>query len=335
MTQQVRVELNDEVEARLAQLPSATTMGERQLALHYLAAMWDGKGDVFENGPLLGGATRALALGMKYNENRSPDSLLQTYDWFSLAQPLDLPQDVWIQLYTAGLITMEEVNDAHAAGTFLPLFVKLHRAEDYWPLVRPHVAYLPGHRGEVPAGGEPIFAAPDREFGIAFVDGCKSWYGTKHWFTEIAPHLRVGSDVLFQDYGHYTCFWISTLVALFQDYFSLVAYVDHTYAWKLKKVPSQATIKKRLPDEPMDLSKAAYDDLYDFLLRGAENRNDRYCVMIHQAHRAAAYAYIGLLDESRALLDDLLMKAEWFPFRGYLQQARISPTYTPEDRIEL
>lgn len=335
MTQQVSIELAPEVEQRLYQLPSATTPGERQLALHYLASQWDGQGDVFENGPLLGGATRALAMGMKFNQRRSPDSLLHTYDWFSLAQPLDLAPDAWIQLVAAGLLTMNEVNEAHAAGTFLPLFTKLHRAEDYWPLVRPHVGYLPGHRGDVPDGGEDVFRADFGDFAVAFVDGCKSWYGTKHWFTELVPRLRPGTDVFFQDYGHYTCFWISSLVGLFRDYFELVAYVDHTYLWRLVRVPSVEVIEERFPDEPTALSKEAYDEIYDRLLQDAFERGDRYCVMIHQAHRAAAYAYVGLVGESQKLLDQLLMTAEWFPYREYLKQARISPTYRPEERIEL
>ena len=48
------------------------------------------RGDIFENGPLLGGTTRALALGMLANPRRDPDALLHTHDWFTARSALDL-----------------------------------------------------------------------------------------------------------------------------------------------------------------------------------------------------------------------------------------------------
>ena len=48
----------------------------------FASRLWDGEGDVFENGPMLGGTTRALALGMLANPAGSPDARLQTFDWF-------------------------------------------------------------------------------------------------------------------------------------------------------------------------------------------------------------------------------------------------------------
>ena len=333
--QQVSLELKDDIASRLFAIPSAVAPVERQLALHYAAAIWDGTGDVFENGPLLGGATRALAMGMLFNKQREPDSLLQTYDWFSLREPLDLPDDIWDALVTAGMLTRREVNEAESAGSFLPLFEALHRYEEYWPIVRPHVGYLPGHRDDTPKHGEALFTAPDREFGLAFVDGCKSWYGTKHWFREIASRLLPDADIMFQDFGHYTCFWISMLIATFRDRFELKGYVAHTYVWRLHNAPTEAEIELAFPDEPTCVDRATYDEAYDWLTKQAYRRDDRWGVMIHQAHLAAAYAYLGLLDESREILDRLLMQSVWMPYRTYLKQARISPAYTPEARIEL
>lgn len=335
MPQQIAIELNEDIGNKILEIPSATTYAERQLALHYLAAIWDGTGNVFENGPLLGGSTRALALGMQYNEKREKDSLLWTYDWFSLNQPLDLPDDVWDILIADGLLTREEVDSAHRGGTFLGLFESLHKDESYASLLRPHVGYLPGHRDEKAPDGAWTFEAPDREFGIAYIDGCKSWYGTKFWFQQIAPRLLPNADILFQDFGHYTCFWLPMLIGTFREHFELQAYVDYTYIWRLKSAPTEAEIEEAFPDEPTDLSKDAYDKILKPLHQEAQDRGDRYDVLLLEMQRAAAYAYIGLKDESREILDALLMQAEWFPLRTYLKQARISPTYTPEGRIEL
>src|SRR6202000_63498 len=58
------------VEARVHELPSAASPSERRFLLRFAAYFWDGDGDVFENGPLLGGTTRGLALGMLANPRR-------------------------------------------------------------------------------------------------------------------------------------------------------------------------------------------------------------------------------------------------------------------------
>ncbi len=340
MPQQIGIELHENVSAKLLEIPSAVTVAERQLTLHYLTSYWDGTGDIFENGTLLGGATRALGMGMMYNEKRDPDSLLWTYDWFSFREdnPLDVPPEAFDYLVSAGFLTSEDLSVARATGTYQPIFGALHDKEDYWPLVRPRTGYLPGHRDEVPAEGEEaVFSLDDNghEFQIAFVDGCKSWYGTKHWFHEIVPYLRPDTDIMFQDFGHYTCFWIAMLVSTFRERFSPIAYVDRTYIWRLSQPPSRAEVERLFPDEPTDFHRDEYDAAFDWLRQGAEERGDRYAAMIHECHRAAAYAYLGLKDEARDILDKLLMLVEWLPLRDYLKQARISPTYTPEARIEL
>lgn len=337
MPQQIAIEMDPDVQTLLADIPSATTLSERQLALHYLAAMWDGKGDVFENGPLLGGATRALALGMMYNKNRDPESRLRTYDWFSLVEPLDLPDNVWEILVSKGDLPQVKVDEALRIGSFQHLFTSLHGEQDYWALVDPHVGYLPGHRGQKAVDGAMTFRLPadQKEFGICFIDGCKSWFGTKHWFREMVPHLRPGTDILFQDFGHYTCFWLPMLISTFKESFELVAYVDYTYVWRVKEVPSQAEVDDLFPDEPTDVDEKTYAETFERYAEDSRERGDVWGTMVIQMQCAAAYAYIGEKDKSRRILDDLLMKAHYFPFRDYLKQARVSPAYTPEGRIEL
>ena len=332
--QQVQLDLKEETAKRLFAIPSATTPVERQLAMHYVATQWDGTGDVFENGPLLGGATRALGMGMLYNDRREPDSLLQTYDWFSSREPLDVPIEESL-FEGLGKDGVEARRAFYEDGTFLPLFEALHRHEDYWKLVRPHGGYLPGHRDEPLPKSASLFEAPDREFAVCYIDGCKSWYGTKYWFREIAPRLLPNADFLFQDFAHYTCFWIPMLVGTFRERFELRAYVDYTYVWRLKDPPTEDEIEATFPDEPIGLDRDVYDEVLGIFQRDAEIRGDRYGFLLAQMQRAAAYAYLGLFDESRSILDGLLMKAEWMQLRPYLQQARVSPTYTPEGRIEL
>lgn len=340
MPQQIGIELRPEIAERLQQIPSAVTPGERRLALHYTAAYWDGCGDVFENGPLLGGATRPLAMGMLLNEKRDEDSLLHTFDWWNSHEPLDIrPEDVMqtISDLTDPRKEVERIDRAFwKDGTFLPLFEAIHRNDDYWPLIRTYPGYLPGHRDEVPPEGpETIFKAPEREFSLAFVDGCKSWYGTKYWFKEMASRWLPNTDLMFQDFGHYTCFWIPMLIWTFREHFDLIAYVDFTYVWRLKIAPTEQEIDERFPDEPDGFTRRDYDLAFSGLWKEANERGDSHERLLTQMQTAAAYSYIGLVDEARKGLDDLLMQSEWFGYRSYLKQARISPAYTPEGRIEL
>lgn len=336
MNHQVPIQFEAEVEERLGQLPTATTIGERRLAFYFAATHWSGQHHIFENGPLLGGVTRALGMGMMLNKNRSPRALLHTYDWFSLNQPLDVPDESFPYLIEQGLLTEEQLMNAVEDQTFLPVFNAIHEKGDYGPLIRPHLGYLPGHRGEQAPDGVKPFAIPvPRKFSLAFIDGCKSWYGTKHWFLEMLSHFEEGADIMFQDFSHYTCFWIPMLVALFREHFELICWVDFTYTWRLKTLPSPEEVERLYPDEPTDLTRETYDEKLGGLYAEFVAMGDQREILLLQMQQAAAYSYIGLKDESREILDGLLRQSAWIPLRPYLKQARISPTYTPEERIEL
>ncbi len=322
------IQLDPEVERKLTELPTATTLAERQLALHFAAQVWDGKHDIFENGPLLGGATRALGIGMYNNENRDPEALLQTFDWFSLNQPdpLDLPEDAFLQLVLAGKLTMDEVNAAHDQGSFLSLFRTLHSTEDYTSVLRPHVGYLPGFPGDqAPDGAQLYYLPEEREFSLLFIDGCKSWYGTKYWAKETFPYVPVGSHLIFQDFGQFTCFWISALVGLLGKRLRLKGFVDHTYAFEV--VDSLVGVAEEMPDDPEGFACSDFDRIYDQLVKEAEGRGDRFAIASLTCHRAAARAWLGYKDEARALIDGLLGRAEFVGIRPYLLAARQAPTY--------
>ena len=106
---------------------------------------------MFENGPLLGSTTRALAIGMLLNPRRSPGARLYTYDWFSSRVPLDVSPDVWSALVRRRLLSQDDAGSV-ASGSFLQAYRALHAGHDYSPLVRPSVAYLPGAPGDNPFG---------------------------------------------------------------------------------------------------------------------------------------------------------------------------------------
>jgi hypothetical protein len=329
--------LSEDVEARLFGIPGATTRDELRFLCRFVARLWNGEGDVFENGPMLGGTTRALALGMLANPRRAEAARLQTFDWFHAGPDTDVggvPFDAMIQ---QRLMTDAQKRDMDASGSFKALFDSLHSGHDYSPLVQSHVAYLPGSPGDAPATGEPLFEPPeDRRYSLVFIDGCKSWYGTRYCFERLASCIEPGSPVIFQDYGWYTCFWLPAFVGALADHFRLVAHVDDTYAFELTKALSPATVVERFPAHPRDVGRDAFDDLFLRLGIDAGERSDMHSVVSLTIQHAGALAYLGLLDEAREHIEALLSRPELFPYRRrFIEPALRSPTYTPEGPIEL
>ena len=324
-----------DTEARVNQLPSAASANERRFLLRFAATFWDGDGDVFENGPLLGGTTRGLALGMLANPLRREHALLHTFDWFS-AKEGDLPP-VWEQFINAGWITRADYKAMKKSGSFQAVFDVLHSGHDYSPLMRSHEAYLPGHRGERSPGGRKVFAPPEgREYSLIFVDGCKSWFGTKYWALEMCDRVRPDSHFVFQDYGWYTCFWLPVFHALFEDHFRLVAHIDDTYAFQLLKPLDRAAVEERFPDEPTDMDRATFDEIFTRLGVDAGARSDVHTMVSLTIQHAAALAYIGFKDEAREHIASLQQRPEFAPFRArMIDRALISPTYTPEGPVKL
>jgi len=325
---------DERLEARVNELPSAASANERRFLLRFAAHFWDGDGDVFENGPLLGGTTRGLALGMLANPRRRDHARLQTFDWFA-ADEGDLP-NVWETMIAAGMITRELLNDMRSSGSFQRVFDHIHSGHDYSPLVRSHEAYLPGHRGDAPPGRRVFAPPPDREYSLVFVDGCKSWYGTKHWITELCGLIRPGSHLVFQDYGWYTCFWLPVLHAVLEDHLRLVAHVDDTYAFVLAKPLTRETVEARFPDEPEQLGRDALDDAFLKLGIDAGVRSDVHAMVCLTIQHAGALAYIGHLDDAREHIAAMLGRPEFFSFRRrFIEPALRSPTYRPEGAVLL
>jgi hypothetical protein len=333
--QLLALKLEGDLETRVTQLPSAASANERRFLLRFAQHLWDGKGDVFENGPLLGGTTRGLALGMLANPRRRPGALLHTFDWFA-ADEGDLPP-VWEQFIAAGMIKRSDYKEMQRSGSFQKVFDILHSGHDYSPLMRSHEAYLPGHRDEPSPGGRRLFEVPEgREFAIVFVDGCKSWYGTKYWAERISDHVRPGSHFVFQDYGWYTCFWLPVFVSVLEDHFRFVTHVDDTYAFELVRPLEREIVSRRFPDEPTDLERDAHDDIFLRLGMDAGVRGDVHAMVSLTIQHAAAMAYLGQKDEARAHISAMLGRPEFFQYRKrMIERAIRSPTYTPEGPVLL
>jgi hypothetical protein len=327
-------EVSDELEGRLTQLPTAASSAEKRFLLRYASRLWDGTRDVFENGPLLGSTTRALAIGMLLNPRRSPSAKLYTYDWFSTRVPLDVRPDAWDRLVAKGVLEPEQAATVES-GSFLEAFRAIHAGQDYSPLVRPAVGYLPGAPGDNPFG-DPLFEPADREFGIVFVDGCKSWYGTRYFLERIADRFPVGGHLVMQDYGWFTCFWLPAIIGLLPEHFRLVAHTDDTYGFELLQPLTPELVRERYPEQPADLGRAGIDALFGALLEETGLRGELRGAMVLNIQHAAAIAYLGETEEAKRRIQALSDRPEYAVFRErFLDRALVSPTYTPEGALVL
>lgn len=326
--------VSQDLDDRLTELPTAASTAEKRFLLRYASRLWDGTGDVFENGPLLGSTTRALAIGMLLNPRRSPSAKLYTYDWFSSRVPLDVRPDAWDRLVAKGVLTPEQAGTV-ASGSFLEAFRAIHAGHDYSPLVRPAVGYLPGAPGDNPFGDQ-LFEPADRTFSVVFVDGCKSWYGTRYFLERIADRFPVGGHLVMQDYGWFTCFWLPAIIGLLPDHFRLVAHTDDTYGFELLQPLTPELVRERYPEHPADLGRAGIDALFEALLEEAGLRGDLRGAMVLGIQHAAAIAYIGDTEEAKHRLQALHDRPEYAVFRErFLARALASPTYTPEGPLVL
>ncbi len=327
--------LGGDLEPRLLQLPGATTSDERRFLCRFAAHLWDGQGDVFENGPMFGGTTRALALGMLANRRRSPSAQLQTFDWFYYGSDTDASGVSFDAMIRARLISSGQKRDMEQTKSFKGVFDTLHGGHDYSSLVRSHVAYLPGSPGDTAKTGEPTFELPEgRRYSLVFIDGCKSWYGTRYTFERLAPVIEPGSHLIFQDYGWYTCFWLPTFINALGEHFRLVAHVDDTYAFEMLAPFDADTVRDRFPEHPKDFGIEAFDDLFMRALIDAGERSDMHAVVALTIQHAGAMAYVGMKTEAKQHIAAMLSRPELFPFRRrFIEPALRSPTYTPEGAL--
>jgi hypothetical protein len=141
--------------------------------------------------------------------------------------------------------------------------------------------------------------------------------------------------MLFQDYGWYTCFWLTALVGFFPDRFKLIAHIDTTYAFELTRAIEPSEVLERFPERPHDLGVEGLEELYGGLLRQAAPLGDPQLHMALTLHHAGALAYIDEKDRARALIDTLATEPFSPEQRDVIRRARIAPTYTPEGPVEL
>ena len=309
--------------AMLDQIPSQTTRAERRFLYHFFSQLWTGQ-NVLEVGPFLGGTTRAIALGMLDNPRRAPQAGLHTYDRFRYYMNGQSLRDLIGPLVANGELAERDVAEIGESADFEAIFNRLHGKHEYNRLIRCVNGPLPDLPEEVAAGAHLFRTPPGIAFDAVFIDGCKSWFGTRYFMQAVVPQAQVGAWFIFQDYAHHPCFWLPAFMGTFGDFFHLGLYVDSTYAFQLRRPLTAQDIQARFPESPDAWDEKQFETLFRRLIQEACDRDDPRTQIVYAIQWAAALAYVGKKAAARRVLDDLDRTPgsdgvdEWIRNVGYL-----------------
>jgi hypothetical protein len=312
----------------LDELPSETTPGERDLLLKFFRDDWSGTGTVVELGPFLGGTTRAIALGMAANPRLAADAALHTFDRFDEYHSATELRKAVEPLVQRGVFTAAVADDLCRDANFERLFHALHSPHAYAQRVHLHNSPLPDRPEEVSTSKSLDVLADGREISAVFVDGCKSWASTHYAMKFLLPRLREGAPVIFQDYGWYTCFWITSFVHALREYLEPAGRVDATYVFRLKKTITAEGIERRFALTPHEMGETFFRKAAAALLERSRRELDLRAELIAQLHQVAALVTIGRRGAAADVLKRMDVKRYAifaYMIRGCLQ----SPTYLP------
>ncbi|MBT5229607.1 MAG: hypothetical protein HOM11_04955 [Methylococcales bacterium] len=309
---------------------SELTDFERKFTYGFFSEVWSGQKNVLEIGSFLGSSSRAMCLGMLMNQKRVPGVKLYTYDKFDTYYTND-EQFNFLQ----GQVPESALNTFRETGSFKECFDYYHSGQEYSHLLEADYGVLPGKPEDVGSLQNCFKLEEGIEFDAVFVDGAKSWYGTKYFFQTIAAHVKPGAFIIFQDYGHYPCFWLSTFVALLKHNFRLAMNIDNTYTFELIAPLDAEEIDVNFPDHPRDLAPDIYEQIYIQEMREANVRSDTYAFLSLSLQYAAALAYIGQIDEAKMKILRLAAQPYFADYMGMIQQALKTPTYSPDGAVQI
>ena len=327
----------DEIRTEIDKIPTQTTIDEREFLYNFFASQWDGSGDVIEVGPFLGGSTRMIALGMADNPQISPESCLHTFDKFDNYIRFREKEPITESLIKIGILerSLIAVGDK---SSFQDIFKELHEHEGYANLIKTHNKPLPDSREILLRANEEndLFNTSGIEKTTAvFIDGCKSWFGTKFFMSKIASICGEGAYFILQDYGWFTCFWLSAFMRIFKDNFRMLNRVDNTYTFIMLKTIREEEISSKFPDTPEELGVQEINKIYSEIARDHAVQQDEYTLARMTLHHAAALAYIGEQDSAINIIEDLSSKTYSLGHEDVIKAARRSPTYRPDREILL
>jgi len=307
-------------------IPTETSYNERKLYYNFFKYLWTGRFDVLEVGPFLGGTTRSIALGMCENIMFNSNVKLHTIDKFENYNTKLMKQILDLKLFDEskrGKLLEKLNNDSD----FESIFDELHVDYQYNNIlnkIKGGLPDIPNEQNHINLGD--VLTSVKLE--CVFVDGCKSWYSTKYLLKYLSTSMVNSGYLIFQDYGWYTCFWIPLIISKFSSKLTLIASVDTTYIFQITDSLNEKDFEA-IPNDPKKLDKKDIESTFGKLLYDSTKRNDYNYLVIGRIHLAAALAYCGYLNEAKKILQNLIEEPYASDFRDIINNALVSPTYSP------
>ncbi|HEX2860640.1 MAG TPA: hypothetical protein VHN79_03330 [Lacunisphaera sp.] len=315
-------------DAFLNQIPSETEVGERRYLFDYFSSQWDGRGTVVELGPFLGGTTRAIAWGMSCNPRLTPEAVLHTLDRFDLYYSAPQLRLTIEPLVRCGVFTTSEADGLCHEANFERLFNAIHSPHDYSRLMQLHNSPLPDRPEEIDTSHSLDFLSDKGEIAALFVDGCKSWASTHYAMKFLLPRMPVGAPVIFQDFGWYTCFWISSFTHAMREFLTPESHVDSTYTFRLTRPIAESDVIKRFARTPVEMSETFFRKSAAALIERSRRELDLRAELIAQLHHVAALMTIGRRSAAADILKALDVK-RYAAYASMIRGCIKSPTYLP------
>ena len=315
-------------DAFLGLIPSETTPAERALLFDYFQHRWPGEGTVVEIGPFLGGTTRAMAWGMTCNPRLAPGAALHTFDRFDEYYSSEQLRRTIEPLVRSGVFTKDHADDLCQVANFERLFQAIHSPHDYARLVQLHNSPLPDLPGEIDTSRSLDVLNTTGELTAVFVDGCKSWASTHYAMKFLLPRLRTGTPVIFQDFGWYTCFWITSVVHALRDFLEWDTHADATYVFHLKRPITANDVAKRFACTPLEMSETFFRKASAALFERSQLHQDLRGELIAHLHHVAALMTINRRGAAADILKRLDVR-RYAAFAGMIRGCLKSPTYLP------
>ncbi|MCB0325899.1 MAG: hypothetical protein KDD69_20120, partial [Bdellovibrionales bacterium] len=175
----------------------------------------------------------------------------------------------------------------------------------YFSMLEIRNQLLPSKPGEQVPTERSFGLAPGERYDAVFIDGCKSWFGTKVFMREMANHVMPGTYFLFQDYAWITCYWLPVFLLLFQDKLELCAHYDTTYVFRLHTPYSAAQVDSRFPDSVAECGRDGLTECFNHILRDAYQRADTLHLTYCSLQFAMGLGDLGAVPDALAHIDGL------------------------------
>lgn len=313
-------------------IPSQTTEGERNYLYHFFRSQWTGRGNVIEIGPFLGGTTRAIAMGMLENPRRGIASQLYTFDRFEDYFNVNNLKQYLEPLLKHRQISAKNLKKLGNRAQFIDLFKSIHSHHAYYNCIVPSNHGVPD-RAKDKHKGKWLKLPKSFNSDAVFIDGCKSWYGTKFFMQAISHSVKPGTVFIFQDFGWFTCFWLAAFIETFNDLFDLIGYVHNTYVFRLNHNINFNLIETQFPDCPYELGPKHLSNLLNNQILKAIQRDDNYAALRHTLHKVAGLAYLNQFNEAKIIMKQVEKMKNSTDHKDVIEMAWKSPTYTPDGPI--